>query len=179
MEETQVILVNEKDEPIGIMEKMEAHRRGLLHRAFSVFIFDSKGRMLLQQRAAEKYHGGLLWTNACCSHPYPGETVEAAAQRRLQEELGFQTPLQKLFAFTYKADVENGLIEYEYDHVFTGIYDGDIEPDSSEVARVVYRDMEAIKSDLEKNPEKFTAWFRLAFGRIREMRNEEAKSNKQ
>ncbi len=172
MEETQVILVNEKDEPIGIMEKMEAHRRGLLHRAFSVFIFDSKGRMLLQQRAAEKYHGGLLWTNACCSHPYPGETVEAAAQRRLQEELGFQTPLQKLFAFTYKAEVENGLTEHEFDHVFAGTYDGDIEPDSTEVAGVVYRDMEAIKADLEKNPKKFTAWFRLAFGRIRRMSNE-------
>ena len=172
MEETQVILVNEKDEPIGIMEKMEAHRRGLLHRAFSVFIFDSKGRMLLQQRAAEKYHGGLLWTNACCSHPYPGETVEAAAQRRLQEELGFRTPLQKLFAFTYKAEVENGLTEHEFDHVFAGTYDGDIEPDSTEVAGVVYRDMEAIKADLEKNPKKFTAWFRLAFGRIRRMSNE-------
>ena len=172
MEETQVILVNEKDEPIGIMEKMEAHRRGVLHRAFSVFIFDSKGRMLLQQRAAEKYHGGLLWTNACCSHPYPGETVEAAAQRRLQEELGFQTPLQKLFAFTYKAEVENGLTEHEFDHVFAGTYDGDIEPDSTEVAGVVYRDMEAIKADLEKNPKKFTAWFRLAFGRIRRMSNE-------
>jgi isopentenyl-diphosphate delta-isomerase len=172
MEEQQVILVNEADEPIGIMEKMEAHRRGLLHRAFSVFIFDRKGRMLLQQRAAEKYHGGLLWTNACCSHPFPGETVEAAAQRRLQEELGFKTPLQKLFAFTYKADVENGLTEHEFDHVFTGIYEGRIEPDRSEVADVQYLEMEQIKSNLERNPEKFTAWFRLAFGKVRGMSNE-------
>ena len=172
MEEQQVILVNEADEPIGIMEKMEAHRRGLLHRAFSVFIFDRKGRMLLQQRAAEKYHGGLLWTNACCSHPFPGEAVEAAAQRRLQEELGFKTPLQKLFAFTYKADVENGLTEHEFDHVFTGIYEGRIEPDRSEVADVQYLEMEQIKSNLERNPEKFTAWFRLAFGKVRGMSNE-------
>ena len=176
MEEQQVILVNEADEPIGIMEKMEAHRRGLLHRAFGVFIFDRKGRMLLQQRAAEKYHGGLLWTNACCSHPFPGETVEAAAQRRLQEELGFQTPLQKRFAFTYKADVENGLTEHEFDHVFTGTYEGQIEADSSEVADVRYLDMEQISADLEKNPEKFTAWFRLAFERIR---GERAMSNEQ
>lgn len=172
MEEQQVILVNEADEPIGIMEKLEAHRRGLLHRAFSVFIFDRKGRMLLQQRAAEKYHGGLLWTNACCSHPFPGETVEAAAQRRLREELGFQTPLQKAFAFTYRADVENGLTEHEFDHVFTGTYEGRIEADRSEVADVKYLEMEQIKSDLEKTPEKFTAWFRLAFGKVRRMSNE-------
>src|SRR5437763_15474807 len=115
MKEQQVILVSAQDKELGVMEKIEAHRKGLLHRAFSVFIFDKDGRMLLQQRAAEKYHGGLLWTNACCSHPSPGETIEAAAARRVNEELGFTTPLKKIFAFTYKADVENNLIEHEYD----------------------------------------------------------------
>src|SRR3954470_13284590 len=120
----QVILVNEKDQAIGTMEKMEAHRKGVLHRAFSVFIFDRHGKMLLQQRAFHKYHSGGLWTNACCSHPLPGEDIESAAHRRLYEEMGFQTPLKKIFDFTYKADFRNGLTEYEFDHVFTGYYEG-------------------------------------------------------
>src|SRR5688500_371749 len=107
----QVILVTEKDEPVGTMEKIEAHQQGLLHRAFSVFIFDNKGRMLLQQRAPDKYHGAGLWSNTCCSHPYPGEAIGEAANRRLKEEMGFDTKLQKVFEFTYKASVENNLIE--------------------------------------------------------------------
>src|SRR6478672_5919786 len=105
MKQAEVILVNEKDEAIGVLDKMEAHRKGLLHRAFSVFIFDRKGRMLLQQRAAEKYHGALLWTNACCSHPLPNESTADAAQRRMEEELGFTTPLKEIFQFTYRAEV--------------------------------------------------------------------------
>src|SRR6187200_1451519 len=117
MKQQDVILVTALDEEIGVMEKMEAHQKGLLHRAFSVFIFDREGKMLLQQRAAQKYHGGLLWTNACCSHPYPHEDVKDAAKRRLAEELGFSIELKKIFAFTYKAEVENDLIEHEYDHV--------------------------------------------------------------
>ena len=118
-----MILVNERDEPLGSMEKMEAHRKGALHRAFSVFIFNSRGEMLLQQRALKKYHSGGLWTNACCSHPRPGETNEAAALRRLREEMGFDTSLQQIFSFTYRASFNNGLTEHEYDHVFAGIYD--------------------------------------------------------
>ena len=118
MKEQEVVLVNENDEVVGAMPKMEAHQKGLLHRAFSVFIFDSKGRMLLQQRAAEKYHGAHLWTNACCSHPYPGERTEDAAKRRLKEELGFGVKLHEIFSFTYYAKVENDLIEHEFDHVF-------------------------------------------------------------
>lgn len=159
----EVILVTPQDEAIGVMEKMEVHQKGLLHRAFSVFIFDKSGRMLLQQRAAKKYHGGLLWTNACCSHPYPNETVEAAAKRRLKEEMGFTTSLQKIFAFTYKAEVENNLIEYEYDHVFAGEYEGEITPDKEEVNAVAFYSMDDIKHLLTGQPDNFTAWFKIAF----------------
>ena len=166
MQEQQVILVNERDEERGVMEKMEAHQKGLLHRAFSVFIFDKNGRMLLQQRAAEKYHGGLLWTNACCSHPYPGESVEEAAARRLNEELGFSTLLEKIFAFTYKADVENGLVEHEYDHVFVGEYEGEMKPNHKEVAAVAYHEMEDLAHMLQGQPSLFTAWFKRAFSQI-------------
>jgi isopentenyl-diphosphate delta-isomerase len=166
MKEQEVILVTPQDESIGVMEKMEAHRKGLLHRAFSVFIFDKDGRMLLQQRAAQKYHGGLLWTNACCSHPYVDEKIEEAAARRLTEELGFTTSLQKIFSFTYKAEVENGLIEHEYDHVFAGQYEGEIKLNKEEAAAYAYHSMEAINSRLVQQPENFTIWFRIAFPQI-------------
>lgn len=163
MKQQHVILVSPQDEPIGQMEKMEAHQKGLLHRAFSVFIFDTGGRMLLQQRAAQKYHGGLLWTNACCSHPDPSESVEEAAKRRLKEEMGFVTPLQKIFSFTYKAEVENNLTEHEYDHVFVGEYEGEIKPNAEEVNDFAYYKMDAIKSLVADKPEIFTAWFKIAF----------------
>ena len=166
MKEQELVLVTEDDLPIGTMDKMEVHRKGFLHRAFSVFIFDRQGRMLLQQRAPQKYHGGLLWTNACCSHPYPGEEVAAAAQRRLKEELGFTTPLQKIFSFTYRAEVENNLIEHEFDHVFAGEYEGKIHMNETEVCNYMYRQLEEIKNDLAGNPEQFTSWFRIAFPRI-------------
>ena len=163
---TEVVLVNEADEQIGTMEKMAAHRNAVLHRAFSVFIFNSKGEMLLHQRALKKYHSGGLWTNACCSHPNPGENVEDAATRRLQEELGFNTPLQKIFSFTYKASVENGLIEYEYDHVFAGEYSGEMKLNSEEVAAVAYYAMNDIRVIMKENPSLFTAWFKLAFPQV-------------
>jgi isopentenyl-diphosphate Delta-isomerase len=166
MKNQDVILVNAQDEKIGVIEKMEAHQKGLLHRAFSVFIFDKDGKMLLQQRSAQKYHGGLLWTNACCSHPYPDEDVQAAAERRLHEELGFSIPLEKIFAFTYRAEVENGLIEHEYDHVFTGEYEGVINANSEEVAAYAYHTMEEIVRSLDQNPSNFTTWFRIAFPQI-------------
>lgn len=159
----EVILVNEEDVAIGTMEKMEAHRRGVLHRAFSVFVFDEGGNMLLQQRSAEKYHGALLWSNTCCSHPYPGEEVERAATRRLGEEMGFTTSLEKIFTFTYKADVENDLIEHEYDHVFAGIYTGTIKLNPAEVAAYEYLPMETISKRLNEDPGSFTSWFRIAF----------------
>ena len=166
--EQQVILVTEKDEQVGIMPKMEVHEKGLLHRAFSVFIFDSKGRMLLQQRAAGKYHGALLWTNACCSHPHPGEDVDDAARRRLREELGFTTSLKKIFVFTYKAEVENGLIEHEFDHVFAGEYEGNIEINEQEVHAYAYCSMEKIKTMLAEHSQKFTTWFKIAFQQVEE-----------
>lgn len=166
MKEPQVILVNEKNERIGVMEKMEVHEKGLLHRAFSVFIFDNKGRMLLQQRSAEKYHGGRLWTNACCSHPYPDEDVQNAARRRLREELGFVTELHEIFSFTYRAEVENNLIEHEYDHVFAGEYEDEIKPNPHEVANYTYESLEKIKEDIECYPQKFTSWFKIAFPKI-------------
>ena len=166
MEEQEVILVNENDEPIGTMKKMEAHKKGLLHRAFSVFIFDKKGRMLLQQRAAEKYHGAHLWTNACCSHPFPGEEVDTAAQRRLKEEFGFGTPLKEIFSFTYKAKVENNLVEHEYDHVFAGEYEGEVNPDPNEVSDYAYTDLSELKRQIENHPQEFTSWFKIAFPKI-------------
>lgn len=159
----QVILVDDFDTPLGTMEKMQAHREAKLHRAFSIFIFNNKGEMLLQQRALNKYHSGGLWTNACCSHPKPNETTEAAASRRLFEELGFETSLEKIFDFTYKADFENGLTEYEFDHVFSGIYNGEINFDKTEVADFCYRSVDEIQSALQSHPQKFTEWFKIAF----------------
>lgn len=161
-----VILVNEEDEQIGLMEKMEAHRKGLLHRAFSIFIFNKKGEMLLQQRALNKYHSGGLWTNACCSHPIPGENTLEAANRRLQEELGFYTPLTKAFHFTYRTDFENGLIENEFDHVFTGEFGSAIKMNENEVNDFCYKPMEEIRQLLIDQPKRFTSWFLLAFPQI-------------
>lgn len=158
-----IVLVNEKDEPMGTMEKMEAHRKGLLHRAFSVFIFNSKGEMLLQQRAMGKYHSAGLWTNACCSHPKPGETTQHAAERRLREELGFSVAVDKVFEFVYKADFDNGLTENEFDHVFTGLYDGAVQPDPDEVMAFRWLSPGSIRKELEDSPEKYTAWFIIAF----------------
>jgi isopentenyl-diphosphate delta-isomerase len=122
--------------------------------------------MLLQQRAAQKYHGAHLWTNACCSHPYSGERIEVAAQRRLKEELGFTTSLEEIFSFTYRAEVENNLIEHEFDHVFAGEYEGEISANENEVADVAYESMDKIKEDMEAHPERFTSWFKIAFPKI-------------
>ena len=163
----QVILVNEKDEQTGIMEKMEAHLTGTLHRAFSVFIFNNNGEMLLQQRAAAKYHNGELWTNACCSHPAPGEATLAAASRRLKEEMGFTTQLEKAFDFTYKASFENGLTEHEFDHVFVGTYRGEIKINKTEVKDYCFKTINELESSLKTHPQKFTAWFKIAFPKIK------------
>lgn len=172
MNKQNVILVNEQDAAIGEMEKIEAHRKGFLHRAFSVFIFNSKGEMLLQQRALHKYHSGGLWSNACCSHPYPGESTENAALRRLNEELGFQTPVNKIFEFTYRAAFDNGLTEHEYDHVFTGEYNGELNINPDEVSDYCFKDIEDIRTIMQSQPEKFTKWFHLVFDRIENWWNE-------
>ena len=160
--------MNEKDEAIGTMEKMEVHQKGLLHRAFSVFIFNTKGEMLLQQRADNKYHSAGLWTNACCSHPLKDEAVQQAALRRLQEEMGFTTNVAPAFTFIYKTDFDNGLTEHEYDHVFTGVYEGDIVPDVREVKDYCYMTMDAIKTAIASHPQKYTSWFKIAFPKMEE-----------
>jgi len=163
----QVILVNEADQELGFMEKMEAHEKALLHRAFSVFIFNNKGEMLLQQRASNKYHSANLWTNTCCSHPKPGELTLRAANRRLQEEMGFDTPLEKAFDFVYKAPFDNGLTEYEFDHVFIGYYDGNIQPNPLEVKDFAFRTFENINQLIESSPQEFTSWFLIAFPKVK------------
>jgi isopentenyl-diphosphate delta-isomerase len=158
----QVVLVDELDREVGVMEKLEAHHKALLHRAFSIFIFDGQGRMLLQKRAVSKYHSGGLWTNACCSHPGPGEAVLAAGERRLREELGFSTPLVKVFDFIYRTKFENGLTEYEFDHVLTGTYDGVVVPDREEVEEVKWVLLEELKAELFATPDAYTEWFKIA-----------------
>ncbi|HEX2629777.1 MAG TPA: isopentenyl-diphosphate Delta-isomerase [Chitinophagaceae bacterium] len=173
MELQQVILVDEQDAPVGVMEKMEAHQKGVLHRAFSIFIFNDRGEMLLQQRADDKYHSAGLWTNACCSHPSPGEDTIDAAHRRLQEEMGFDTELKKSFGFIYKASFENGLTEYEFDHVFIGNYNDPVQFNPSEVKAVTYKSVEEIERLIEKEPQQFTAWFIIAFPRLKQWRKEE------
>jgi len=165
--------VNEQDEPIGTIGKMEAHRKAMLHRAFSVFIFNSKGEMLLQQRALNKYHSGGLWTNACCSHPKPGQETLPAAEARLYEEMGFTATLKKIFDFTYKSEFDNGLTEYEFDHVFAGIYDGLISPGKEEVSDYCYKSIESIKESLQSHPSKYTTWFHIAFPLIEKYLNEQ------
>jgi len=151
---------------IGAMEKMEAHRKGVLHRAFSVFIFNSKGQLLLQQRAFDKYHSGGLWTNSCCSHPRLGERPIDAAHRRLKEEMGIASELTELFQFSYRHEFENGLIEHEYDHVFVGISDQTPEPDPVEVAGFTYIDKDILVSKLIEKPDEYTAWLRICFDQV-------------
>lgn len=158
----EVVLVNEMDEVVGTMEKLRAHQEGLLHRAFSVFLFNREGKMLLHRRAEGKYHSGGLWTNACCSHPGPGEDIAQAATNRLKEEMGIQCEIKKLFEFTYKAEVGNDLTEYEYDHVFAGVYNDAPQPDPEEVSEWKWMHLESVKEEMQKHPEQFTAWFRIA-----------------
>lgn len=166
----EVILVDENDRAAGACEKMEAHRKGLLHRAFSVFIFDRKGRLLLQRRALGKYHSGGLWTNTCCGHPRPGEDINRAAKRRLKEEMGLDCELREVFHFTYHAKLENGLTEHEYDHVFFGECDADPMPDPMEAAGWKFVDCDQLKQETRSRPGSFTAWFRLCFDKMYEVK---------
>ena len=166
-----VILVDGQDRPTGTMEKMEVHQKALLHRAFSVFIFNDIGEMLLQKRASKKYHSGSLWTNACCSHPQPGEDTMEAAKKRLQEEMGFSTPLKKTFSFVYKAPFANGLTEHEYDHVFVGNFNGPVKPDPDEVEDYCYQSLDELKQSLQTHPHNFTEWFKIAFPKLEDYLN--------
>lgn len=162
----EVILVDKEDNEIGVMEKMDAHRNPNLHRAFSIFIFNDKQELLLQQRAWGKYHSGGLWTNSCCSHPMPGEKTLNAANRRLREELGFETTLKKIFDFTYLAAFSNGLMEHEFDHVYIGNYNGIIKADEDEIADYCYKSIDKIKIEIATNPGIYTEWFKIAFPKL-------------
>jgi isopentenyl-diphosphate Delta-isomerase len=162
-----VILVDRTDAQIGVREKQAAHVTGALHRAFSVFVFDDAGRMLLQRRATAKYHSGGLWSNTCCSHPRPGESTAAAAQRRLLEEMGFHCPLEVAFSFIYRADVGGGLVEHEYDHVFIGRFRGEPLPYPAEVEAWRWASARDLVRELREQPGRFTYWFRIAFDELR------------
>ncbi|WP_144283080.1 isopentenyl-diphosphate Delta-isomerase [Chryseobacterium echinoideorum] len=159
--EELVVLVNPQDEVLGLMEKQQAHINGLLHRAFSVFLFNEKGEMLLQKRATGKYHSPLRWTNAVCSHPRFGETYLEGAKRRLKEELGIDADISEKFHFIYKANVGDGLWEHELDHVFTGIYCDDFNLNEAEVEEVRYISLENLDKEISENPDLFTEWFKI------------------
>lgn len=161
-------MVDKNDNETGTMEKMEVHQKGLLHRAFSVFIINSEGKVLLQKRAEDKYHSPGLWTNTCCSHPRPGETVEQAALRRLEEEMGIKCTLSRSFSFIYKAGFDNGLTEHEFDHVFLGMCDDLPSPSREEVSDYYYADFGGLDDDISANPDNYTVWFRIAWPRVKE-----------
>jgi isopentenyl-diphosphate delta-isomerase len=157
-----VIIVNERDEWLGTMGKMEAHKSGALHRAISVFVMNDKNELLLQQRAEGKYHSGGLWSNTCCSHPMPAESTMAAAHRRLQEEMGFDCELEPVFTLRYKADVGSSLIENEFDHIFYGNYNGPVQVNKDEVQDYQYISIENLEKMMKAVPESFTPWLHLA-----------------
>jgi isopentenyl-diphosphate Delta-isomerase len=163
MTEEKVILVNENDEQIGLMEKLEAHEKALLHRAFSVFILNDKNELMVQQRARQKYHSPLLWTNTCCSHQREGETNVEAGTRRLFDEMGIKTDLKELFHFIYKAPFDNGLTEHELDHVMIGYYNGNPEVNPDEVESWKWMSIEDVREDMQQNPEIYTIWFKIIF----------------
>lgn len=162
MQVEYVILVTKDDKPLGTMEKMEAHEKGVLHRAFSLFIFNSQKQLLMQMRALDKYHSPGLWTNTVCSHPRSGEDVLEAAHRRLDEEMGLKCDLTELFAFLYKADVGDGLKEHEFDHVLIGTTDEKPVPNPQEVSEYKYVDFDWVVKDVEANPASYTEWFKIA-----------------
>ena len=161
--EELLILVDKNDNQIGTMPKMEAHEKGVLHRAFSVFIFNKKGELMLQQRAAHKYHSPLLWTNTCCSHQRDGENNIQAGERRLQEEMGFTANLNEVFSFIYKAPFDNGLTEHEFDHVLIGYFDEEPNINKEEVEDYKWMLLEDVKVDIENNSSEYTAWFKIIF----------------
>ncbi len=161
--EENVILVDELDNEVGLMPKMEAHKKAVLHRAFSVFIFNDTNKLMLQQRAKEKYHSPLLWTNTCCSHQKKGESNIGAGKRRLQEEMGFSCELEEVFSFIYKVSFNNGLAEHELDYVMAGRYNGEPDINKKEVEGYKWISLEHVKKDIQKHPENYTAWFKIIF----------------
>jgi len=163
--EEHVVLVDEQGDEVGVAEKMRAHREGLLHRAFSIFVFNAENEVLLQRRAKHKYHSGGLWANTCCSHPSPGEAIESAAHRRLGEEMGFDCPLEEKFSFLYKKAFDNGLTEHEFDHVFVGFYDGEVVPNPREVDSYKWCSWDEVQRDVRANPRDYVYWLRLLIER--------------
>lgn len=166
MQVEYVILVNNNDQPLGAMEKMEAHEKGVMHRAFSIFIFNREGKLMLQKRAEEKYHSPGLWTNTVCSHPRTGEKTKDAAHRRMVEEMGFDCSFEEAFSFIYKANVGSDLIEHEFDHVFVGHSDTQPVPNPEEVGDWKYVDFDWVVKDVEANPENYTVWFIIALKEV-------------
>jgi isopentenyl-diphosphate delta-isomerase len=162
MASEQLILVDADDRELGVGEKMEVHLAGALHRAFSVFVFDGRGRLLLQKRAADKYHSAGLWSNTACGHPRPGEATREAARRRLREEMGFDCELREAFEFIYRAELDGALVEHEYDHVFVGTHEGDPAPDPSEVEAWRRVSMSELRRDLRARPQLYSRWLKLA-----------------
>ena len=177
MAEEKVILVNEKDEQIGLMPKMEAHEKAVLHRAFSVFVFNKKNELMLQQRALSKYHSPGLWTNTCCSHQRDGESNLKAGKRRLQEEMGFITPLEEKTSFIYKAPFDNGLTEHELDHIMVGYYEGVPKINKDEVEAWKWMPLEDVKKGINERPELYTAWFKIIFDKFYQFINITNESN--
>lgn len=169
MKKENIILVDEEDNEIGTEEKLKAHQNGgRLHRAFSIFVFNSKGEMLLQRRAMGKYHCGGMWTNTCCSHPNAGETTEAAAHRKLKQEMGFDTDIKDVFTFIYRAPLDKGLTEHELDHVFVGKFDGKVSPNTSEACDFKWAKIDEIKKFVKKDPGMYTPWFKIILERVAE-----------
>ncbi|HJW96943.1 MAG TPA: isopentenyl-diphosphate Delta-isomerase [archaeon] len=162
----KIIIVDEKDRQTGTGEKLDVHKKGRLHRAFSIFVFNPKEELLLQKRAAGKYHSPGLWANTCCSHPRAGESLEDAVHRRLKEEMGFDVPLREIFSFMYKVKFGNGLTENEYDHVFAGSFEGKPEPDPEEVGEWKWISLEDLKGDVKRRPERYTYWLRVSLDRL-------------
>ena len=167
MEVEYVILVNNNDQSLGAMEKMEAHEKGVMHRAISVFVFNNAGEMLLQKRADEKYHSAGLWSNTACSHPRTNEKPRDAAHRRLIEEMGFDCDIDEAFSFVYKANVGESLTEHEYDHVFIGYCDVEPTPNPDEVGDWKYVDFDWLIKDIDENPDDYTVWFKIALEEVK------------
>ena len=166
--QSPVILVDETDKELGVCDKLTAHQQGRLHRAFSIFVFDSRGQWLIQQRAGDKYHSGGLWSNTCCSHPPPSRDIRKAARASLRREMGIECDIHEVFVFIYEARFDNGLTEHELDHVFIGTFDGEPRPDAREVADWMWVDTGALSRSLERKPDMYTYWFGTIFKKVQD-----------
>lgn len=164
--EEKVILVDSDDHEIGTAEKLRTHREGALHRAFSIFVLNSKGELLLQKRAKGKYHSAGLWTNTCCGHPRPYEPIQQAVHRRLREEMGFDCDLKEILSFTYKVHLADNLFEHEYDHVLVGHYDGEPAPNPDEVDDWMWTDLESVRRDIQEHPDRYTYWLHICIDKV-------------